>query len=729
MPVLHADEGADPNARENTHETRRLIEIGTGYVDDSSFRFGKYSGLTDEGWVPLLNVMLESRPVRNSGETSFWKFEGNDLGFDSRRVLLQWGRQGTDELRIAWRESPKYQSNSGATPFLETAPGQLVLPANWSASGDLTSGMPALTASLGSLEIREQRRRFELGYVRELAQGWQAAIDFDYENRDGRRAIGGMFGSNGGNSRAAFLPLPVDDTTQRFGLKVARQTVDYLLTLSYEASSFNQSQNAVEWQNPFGAHPQWAPGAGFPDGRGLLALDPDNRFQQLQLGSSFRLGEASTASLVIARGRYDQDDTFFDYTVNSLLTVETPLPRSSLDGRIDTTLLDFRLTSRLSPRLHLATSFRLDDRDNKTPVAAYRYVPSDSQPQIAIENSRLNRPYSYSEQRFASDLRYRVARGVQMTAGFRFRDRQRDFSEVNNTEEFEYVAGMRWNRSGDLALSVDYLHNNRNIDSYIGNRPLLRTRLPGTVDAEDFENHPLLRKYYLAARDRDQVRLRADLNVGTRVTLGWDGSYSRDTYDDTIFGLNESRVRSWNADASWSPSGYVHTLLHFGVDRYTSEQAGRAFTVSPVQVTDPNRNWFYDSRDRFESAGLDIRFEQAEKWLGPLRRDGLTGGLDFVLELRHAHSRGAIDVATGTDLAVEPLPDFFTRLNSIGFNADYGLDEASSLRFGILHEHYRSADFALDDVAPATIPAVLTTGDSSPQYRINWIVFAYRRTF
>lgn len=574
MPVLHADEGADPNARENTHETRRLIEIGTGYVDDSSFRFGKYSGLTDEGWVPLLNVMLESRPVRNSGETSFWKFEGNDLGFDSRRVLLQWGRQGTDELRIAWRESPKYQTNSGATPFLETAPGQLVLPDNWSASSDLTSGMPALTASLGSLEIREQRRRFELGYVRELAQGWQAAIDFDYENRDGRRAIGGMFGSNGGNSRAAFLPLPVDDTTQRFGLKVARQTVDYLLTLSYEASSFNQSQNAVEWQNPFGAHPQWAPGA-----------------------------------------------------------------------------------------------------------------------------------------------------------GFRFRDRQRDFSEVNHTEEFEYVAGMRWNRSGDLALSVDYLHNNRNIDSYIGNRPLLRTRLPGTVDAEDFENHPLLRKYYLAARDRDQVRLRADLNVGTRVTLGWDGSYSRDTYDDTIFGLNESRVRSWNADASWSPSGYVHTLLHFGVDRYTSEQAGRAFTVSPVQVTDPNRNWFYDSRDRFESAGLDIRFEQAEKWLGPLRRDGLTGGLDFVLELRHAHSRGAIDVATGTDLAVEPLPDFFTRLNSIGFNADYGLDEASSLRFGILHEHYRSADFALDDVAPATIPAVLTTGDSSPQYRINWIVFAYRRTF
>jgi len=67
------------------------------------------------------------------------------------------------------------------------------------------------------------------------------------------------------------------------------------------------------------------------------------------------------------------------------------------------------------------------------------------------------------------------------------------------------------------------------------------------------------------------------------------------------------------------------------------------------------------------------------------------------------------------------------RLDSAGRHADYAVDEQTSLRVGVLHERYRSADFALDGVAPDTVPAVLAFGERSPQHHVNWI--SYWRSF
>lgn len=65
-------------------------------------------------------------------------------------------------------------------------------------------------------------------------------------------------------------------------------------------------------------------------------------------------------------------------------------------------------------------------------------------------------------------------------------------------------------------------------------------------------------------------------------------------------------------------------------------------------------------------------------------------------------------------LTAEPLPTLYTRLDSAGRHTDYAVDEQTSLRVGVLHERYRSADFALDGVAPDTIPAVPPSAKGAP---------------
>src|SRR5690606_20120817 len=159
----------------------------------------------------------------------------------------------------------------------------------------------------------------------------------------------------------------------------------------------------------------------------------------------------------------------------------------------------------------LSSTYRYDNRDNKTPRAIYRYVPGDSQHQTGADEARLNRPYSFSEHKFNADARYRLTRGVRLLAGYEYRDVERDFSEVSRSEEQSYKTGLQLRAVDDLTLSIDYLHQRRAAGRYQGNRPLFQTHPAGTVDAEDFENHPLLRKYYLADRNRDQLRLRGDL--------------------------------------------------------------------------------------------------------------------------------------------------------------------------------------------------------------------------
>ena len=65
---------------------------------------------------------------------------------------------------------------------------------------------------------------------------------------------------------------------------------------------------------------------------------------------------ATRVNLDVSYGWMLQDQTFLPYTVNPGLTVTNPLPRNSLDGEINTTLVNLRLTSHPSMKVHLRGS-------------------------------------------------------------------------------------------------------------------------------------------------------------------------------------------------------------------------------------------------------------------------------------------------------------------------------------------------------------------------------------
>jgi MtrB/PioB family decaheme-associated outer membrane protein len=724
LPVLASSQGTvDQRVLE------REVEIGLGYLDDAEFRYGRYTGLVSPGLEPWFEFRLRSQPVWDSGETAWWQAEGTRLGQDARSLTLAVGQYGRQRLSLGFAQIPRYQSDSASTPYLVSGTGFLTLPAGWETTGNTTANLPSLGTGLEDVNLRERRTRMTLGYQRELAETWQFNADYRHERKEGRRARGGTTGNTGGNARAALLPVPIDFTTEVVDLAVTRAGSRSTTALSYSGSFFRNAVPSVSWQSAFGEHPQWAAGTGHPSGVGRLSLEPDNSFHQLSLAGVYALRSATRITVGLALGTMLQDEPFLPYTVNPLLTVSEPLPRSSLDGQVDITRFNVGVSARPAQALQVNASYRYEDRDDRTPRDAYQLIRSDSENQRAAELARLNRPYSLREHRWQADVGYRITRGLRVQGGYRYLEQQRDFSEIDRSREHRYSAGLRVSALQPLALSVDLLHARRSVGEYIGNRPLIDTRVPGTVGEDEFENHPLLRKYYLADRDRDGVRLRADLPVGASASFGVSASHHRDDYRNSVFGLTRATMRTATLDGAFSPAENLQLTAFYTWDRHTSDQAARSFNATPAQAADPERNWRVAGRDRFDTIGTTLDIAGLERWWDWLARRSDGRPVPAGLEAVYADSHGAIDVGAGPALVTAELPALRTKLNFYRLHASWPLRNDAQLRFALEHERYRSRDFGYDGVIPGTIPNVLDLGHESPGYSVNWIVVSYRARF
>ena len=92
-----AAETATPNTAEWTcskcpfgKSYEATADLGGAYVDESSAKFGDYTGLDQEGGYVLADA--EGRYVGESGYDL--SYELTDLGLDSRAIRLEGGRQG-----------------------------------------------------------------------------------------------------------------------------------------------------------------------------------------------------------------------------------------------------------------------------------------------------------------------------------------------------------------------------------------------------------------------------------------------------------------------------------------------------------------------------------------------------------------------------------------------------------------------------------------------------------
>lgn len=700
------------------------IEIGFGDVSESSYRFGRYNGLDDDGLFPIVNIDIYKRPAWDSGDDFWWRLSGRNLGLDSRDLSFAAGRQGHYEIRLGFDEIPHNQFDDGFTIFDGAGSGNLTLPAGWVA-GQNTATMTNLIANLKPTKVEHSRQRFDVGGHAYFGSGWKTSVDYSREKKDGTKSFGLVMGNSGGNSRAVVAPVPIDFVTEQVDAKLSWADATKQISFGYYVSLFENDSDSITWQNPYSLISGWANASvGFPNGQGRMALEPDNQFHQLTVNGGWSFTPQYRLSGDVAIGRGTQDDDFQPYTVNPTLaaSITAPLPVDSLDGEVDTTYVGLRFSGQPGGGFGFNLNYKFDERDNKTHHHVFDYIGGDSQLQTVSATSgkrRINEPKSYKEQSFKADARWNATDWLRISGEAQYRDIERPHQEREEIEESRYALNFELGGGEYLSGGLRMAQSDRDGGSeYLGYITFIGGYSPGytatilpLVGGFPFENHPDLRKYNQADRERSEGELYVNLMAGDAVAIGASVNYAEDDYDNSILGLTFSRVSSYNVDFTWTPTERFTMYAFASEERYKNDQDGRSFVsgaTRPVSAFDPNRVWNTKSRDYVLTYGIGGNVKFAE--------DKLTLGLDLV----DSEVESNVRTVTGPSLARADLPESGSELLSASLYADYKWRKDWTFRWRVAYEGYKSYDWALDNFPPNQMANVITMGEQSPEYDV-WV--------
>jgi MtrB/PioB family decaheme-associated outer membrane protein len=697
------------------------VELGLLYNSDEDYYFGDFRG-TEDGHLFLLgNLDLRGRRTFDSGSTRYWRLRASNLGIDSRILRFEYGRQGKFNLFLDYDQIPKLQSDTGYKFMGGDGGTGMTLPAGWVAA-TTPAGMTELSSSLRDLEVDHERRDLGVGFSFLFNEDWSVSSQFNHETKKGTKTMAGLIAVTGGNPRAALFPSPINYATNQFDLGFERATEKAQFQINYYNSRFNNRDDSVTWQNPYASPGGWDPAAAYPTGVGQKALPPDNQFHQVSLAAGYDLPARSRVTFNAAFGRMTQDETFLPYTINPALTVTTPLPRTSLDGEINTTVMDLRLISRPIEDLTLNAHYRYDDRDNESSHDTYIYIPSDATDQGAIDESRarINHPVSLTKTEFGLGGRYRIAKATHLSLDYKHERVERTFAEVDNTHENEIRAKLQTRPLRNLTLGLKAGGARRDASSYRHNLPYLTGHSPEYIALQSgvglWENHPLLRRFYLWDRDKLDLGAFATWMPMERLSFSLNARNVKEDFDDPVIGLKDRTGTNITLDASFSPMEYLTAHAFYSFDQMKYGQNGWYFQgfAKAAQASDPDRRWSTNNKDRTNTLGFGFNWA------------AIKDKLDVEFDYLYVKSNESTDTNEGPALGASvPFPDTVSRLHNLRVGVDYALRENMTFKLGYLFEKFDRSDWAYSGVDPATMSQVISLGETTPDdsnHMLTWSI-------
>lgn len=644
------------------------VDAGLAVVSDKSAKFGDYTGLNRKGAYLSLAGDLRYRAAGGifgnlSGSTATGSLAG------------EWGIEGLYTFKLGYSEIPRHAADGAMTPFLGVGGADLSLPAGYPAG--TTAAMP-LASTLQGVELGTTRQRLDIGLAMPTGANWTHRLSIRHDVKDGlQRASGSFF------STASQFAAPVDQVTDQIEISTTYTQARLHGTLAYQVSLFRNALDSVSWTNPFTPVVAGAT-------RGQLALAPDNQFHQILGSAGYQVTPMIRASGDFAVGRLTQDQAYLATTLNAALAPSiAPTPQASLQGKVDTFNGNINLSATPMDRLRVNAGYSRDVRDNRTPIASYASVATDMFAGAATSNT----PYTFKQDRYKLSADYRGPGSLKLSAGFEENDIQRSYQEARMTREATLWAKLSMRPMKGVFLAGKLTHAERNNDGY-GVSPWIAA-----------PENPLLRKFNLADRQRDSVRLRADVALGEAVHLGMNADYANDDYTNSPIGLTEARNASLGVDVSATLTDEIQVHAFAQGDRIRSRQLGsQAFSVA---------DWSGRSRDQANVLGVGAKYV----------KDKLELGADLTV----ARSRSDIVVDTGA--TIPAFPTATTSLDSLKLSASYRLQDNLTLLGNIWYERYESQDWRIDGVMPSTVSNLLVLGDQAPRYKLNVVRVAVRYRF
>jgi MtrB/PioB family decaheme-associated outer membrane protein len=653
------------------------VQLGGGYLTESSAKFGDYTGLDDKGGYVVADAEGSYRAESGYGMS----YELENLGLGSRSARIEGGEQGSYEYELSYDRIPHTIWDTTETPFKGVSSKNLTLPSNWVFGGS-TSGMTSLDEDLHKVDVGFDRSRYGAAGKYFWGPNVVIALDFRRDERSGFRSQFGSFGST-----STQLLTPIDDSTDRVMASVRYQTDRWFAEIGYNGSFYDTKAAWLDWQNPFAPI---VPGGT----EGQMALAPDNNYNEIVVSAGMHgLPGDTTVAVSAATGKGSQDVSFLPYTVTPNIVTQ-PLPMSNLHGDVNVTRADLTVTSRPLDRLRLRGSVAYDERKDDSKKAAFdSVVYTDVFP---LYGDFTNPVYGFDRFRVFGSADYDLAHDLNVGLGGEYRELKRTGTkqEVSKENFNDGWGRVEYRPSGYLGIVIKAGAQKRNPDGY-----------DQSVAEADGQN-PLMRKYYMADLYRGYGELITNVAVGDLpLTLSGNVYYADDSYDKSQIGLTSGITLRYGADVNWAINDKMSAYVNGGQERISSKQSGSSTFSSP--------DWKGLVDDDFYTLGAGFTAQFSE---------------DLKLELDYTYAKGNSHTQIkGTNAG--DFPAVRSDLNSFKAGFTYDLTERLDVVLTWWHERFDSNDWAIQGIGPATLPNVLSLGADPYNYSVDYVTASVRYYF
>jgi MtrB/PioB family decaheme-associated outer membrane protein len=397
----------------------------------------------------------------------------------------------------------------------------------------------------------------------------------------------------------------------------------------------------------------------------------------------------------------------------------SPLPATSLNGRIDTLLINNVLTTRLSKDLTSTLRYRYYNNDNRTPMLLFRdYVRADGQ---LIATDRQNLPIQYRRENAGADLNWRPRSWMKTGVSYGWERYDRDLRETDITDEHSGKVFVDANPWDWVRLRSSFLQAQRRYNEYDALKNVGSIAYPPAGAAAT--QSALMRKFEMANRDRSKVDYSAEFMTpiqGLIVTPSF--SWRHDKFQDNsatggYLGLKQDKY--WNAGVELV---YAFDRATFMVN-YLLEKTNRTMQTQPGPA---------GAASRFGSEIDDT----VHTIIGSVNIAVIPNSLDLKLGYIYSQAKDVTNTYPLPSVAVTQFPDVKNNFQRFDAEAKYKLEQDLVRRLGwtgdvtaklrYAYERNHMTNWAIDNMTPIMtgVNTSLFLASMNPNYTAQLITLS-----
>ena len=644
-------------------------------TDDIDGDEARYFRFRDLRGGPFLDGLQFTRET----EVNFLRAEASNVGYRDQRYFGQFEQIGRVRASFEWNQIPLYLSRDSQTLYTHQGNGVLAI------EDAVQESLQSRTTTIENV-FAQQLRPFDLRSQRDLAlinvlYTYNRDIDLKFSVRNARRkgnqVFSFAFGTNPGLNPSIEMGVPLEDRTTDVRGSIEFANAKGRLSVGYDSSWYDNSIEAVRFDNPLRATDSVGGGSGIVSGPsvGQASWWPSNTALFLNANGSYKLPRRTQASLGFSVGRWSQDEQILPPTVNTAL-VASPLERQTVDARANILSLVAGVTSRPTRDVWLNARWRLYDYNNKTPhFRAENAAIGDWNVTTQVHE---NEPTSFMRSTLDLEATYSPLRYLSVGAGFGREDADRTFRIFENTAENTFRVSADSTGNQWVTFRAKYEVSSRTGSGF--DQHFL----------DEVGEQPGTRHFDIADRDRNRFLTMVTVTPLAYLSVNLSAGAGKDDYEESGFGLQDSDNRSWGIGFDVTPLDTVTVGAIYSQEKYETLQKSRTANPAPSDTFfDERRDWTLDADDDVRTftayADLTRVFPNTDVRLA---YDSSDGDTTYVYNLRP-------DQNVFTTTPLRQLTPVKNEHRGARFDVQHFIRANVALGLGYHYEDYKVEDFAL----------------------------------